>query len=242
MTQNIYDNDEFFQNYGQMRRSLEGLAGAQEWPVMRSMLPELKGARVLDLGCGYGWFCRFARESGAASVLGIDVSEKMLARARETTSDAAIEYRLADLETVDLEGMSFDLVYSSLAFHYVANFQRLIDEIFRALKPGGHLVFSMEHPIMTAPREKGWSESAAGERIWPVDHYFNEGARSTDWLAKGVIKQHRTIATIFNTLLRAGFTLERVEDWGPTDEQVASWPSLAEDLIRPPFLLVAARR
>ena len=133
MTQNIYDNDEFFQNYGQMRRSLEGLAGAQEWPVMRSMLPELNGARVLDLGCGYGWFCRWARESGAASVLGVDVSEKMLARARETTSDAAIEYRRADLETIELEGMDFDLVYSSLTFHYVVNFHRLIDEIEQSL-------------------------------------------------------------------------------------------------------------
>ena len=209
---------------------------------MRSMLPELSGTRVLDLGCGYGWFCRFARERGAAHVLGIDVSEKMLARARETTSDAAIEYRLADLETVNLEGMSFDLVYSSLAFHYVVNFRRLVEEIEQALIPRGYLVFSMEHPIMTAPREKGWLESAAGEKIWPVDHYFDEGARSTDWLAKRVIKQHRTLATVLNTLLRAGLTLARVEDWGPTDEQVASWPSLAEDLIRPPFLLVAARR
>ena len=242
MTQNIYDNDTFFQNYGRLRRSAEGLDGAQEWPVMRSMLPQLHGARVLDLGCGYGWFCRFARESGATHVLGVDVSEKMLARARETTSDEAVEYRRADLETVELEGMEYDLIYSSLAFHYVVKLQRLIEAIYRALLPRGHLVFSMEHPIMTAPREKGWSDTAAGERIWAVDHYFDEGARATDWLAKGVIKQHRTMATIFNTLLRAGFTLTRVEDWGPTDEQLASWPSLAEDRIRPSFLLVAARR
>ena len=242
MTQNIYDTDEFFQNYAQLRRSLEGLAGAQEWPVMRSMLPELKGARVLDLGCGYGWFCRWARENGAASVLGIDVSEKMLARARETTSDKAIEYRRADMERLELEPGAFDLAYSSLAFHYVAEFQRLVEEVHRAVAPGGHFVFSIEHPIYTAPVAKGWSENAAGQKSWLVDHYLDEGPRSVDWLAKGVIKQHRTAATTLNALIRAGFTLERVEDWGPTEEQVASWPDLAQDRVRPPFLLVAARK
>ena len=242
MTQNIYDTDEFFRNYAKLRRSEEGLAGAQEWPVMQSMLPELNGARVLDLGCGYGWFCRFARENGAARVLGIDVSEKMLTRARETTNEAAIEYRQADLETIELEGMEFDLIYSSLAFHYVVNFSRLIDGIFRAMTPRGHLVFSMEHPIMTAPSRQGWIVNADGEKNWPVDHYAEEGARKTDWLAKGVIKQHRTIATILNTLVRAGFALTRVEEWAPTEEQVADWPDLAEERIRPQFLLVAARK
>lgn len=241
MTQNVYDNDEFFQNYGQLRRSLEGLDGAQEWPVIKNMLPELNGARVLDLGCGYGWFCRFARENGATNVVGIDVSEKMLARARETTSDPAIEYRRADLETVELEGMEYDLVYSSLAFHYIVNFGRLVEQIEQALIPRGYLVFSMEHPIMTAPVRQRWVKDAGGGKSWPVDHYSDEGPRSTDWLAEGVIKQHRTVATILNTLLRAGFTLTQVEEWRPTDEQTASWPDLAEGLIRPPFLLVAAR-
>jgi SAM-dependent methyltransferase len=241
MTQNIYDADEFFENYAQLRRSQEGLARAQEWPAIRAMLPQLNGARVVDLGCGYGWFCRFARENGAARVVGIDVSEKMLERARETTSDSAIEYRRADLETIELEGFEYDLVYSSLAFHYVTSFSRLIEQISLALIPRGHLVFSMEHPIITAPMRQGWIR-ADGEKRWPIDHYAEEGPRETDWLAKGVIKQHRSMATVLNTLIRAGFSLNRVEEWAPTDEQVASWPDLAEERIRPQFLLVAARK
>ena len=83
MPQNIYDNDAFFAGYATLRRSREGLNGAPEWPALRAMLPDVKGKRVLDLGCGYGWFCRFAQEQGAAEVMGVDVSEKMLARARE---------------------------------------------------------------------------------------------------------------------------------------------------------------
>ena len=88
MTQNIYDNEEFFEGYSRLGRSVEGLDGAAEWPVLRALLPDLRGLDVLDLGCGFGWFCRWARQNGAADVLGIDVSERMLARSRATTQDA----------------------------------------------------------------------------------------------------------------------------------------------------------
>ena len=125
MTQNIYDDETFFAGYARLGRSVEGLEGAAEWPVLRALLPELKGAKVLDLGCGYGWFCRWAREQGADEVLGIDVSEKMLGRARKTTDDPAIGYARQDLERLALQRDSFDLVYSALAFHYIENLRGL---------------------------------------------------------------------------------------------------------------------
>ncbi|MBV8492354.1 MAG: class I SAM-dependent methyltransferase [Alphaproteobacteria bacterium] len=242
MTQNVYDNDEFFAGYGKLPRSVEGLGGAPEWPALRAMLPELRGRRVLDLGCGYGWFCRWAREQGAAQVLGIDVSEKMLARARADTKDGAISYRLADMEELDLSPGSFELVYSSLALHYVENLDRLMAQVHQALAPGGSLVFSVEHPIFTAPSNPAWSGDTPGGRAWPVDSYLNEGPRATDWLTKGVIKQHRTMATYLNMLLRLGFALRRVEEWGPSDEQIAAHPQWADERQRPPFLLIAAQR
>src|SRR5271167_4994354 len=102
MTQNIYDDDEFFAGYSRLPRSVEGLDGAPEWPALRALLPDLRGCNIVDLGCGFGWFCRWALEHGAARVLGIDVSEKMLARARGATRDAAISYVRADMECVAL--------------------------------------------------------------------------------------------------------------------------------------------
>jgi SAM-dependent methyltransferase len=242
MTQNIYDNDEFFTSYSRLRRSVGGLDEAPEWPVLRALLPDLRGRSVLDLGCGYGWFCRWARENGAARVLGIDVSEKMLARAAATTADPAITYARADMERLDLTAASFDLAYSSLAVHYIANLDGLLAQVHRALGPGGSLVFSAEHPMFTAPDAPGWIVDAAGRRVWPVNRYLDEGPRSTDWLAKGVIKQHRTIGTYLNLLLRAGFALTHVEEWGPTKEQIARDPEFADERQRPPFLLIAARR
>jgi len=242
MTQNIYDDEGFFRGYSRLPRSVAGLEGAPEWPALRALLPDLSGLRVLDLGCGFGWFCRWAREQGAAAVLGLDVSEKMLARATEFTRDPAITYTRADMERLELLPASFDLVYSSLALHYVEKLDWLMAIVYRSLAPGGSLVFSVEHPIFTAPVEPGWSINAAGRKTWPIDSYLDEGPRSTDWLAKGVIKQHRTLATYIDMLLRLGFAISHVEEWGPTEEQIASNPGWADERQRPPFLLIAARR
>ena len=242
MTQNIYDNPEFFAGYSRLGRSVEGLEGAPEWPALSALLPELRGRKAVDLGCGFGWFCRWAREQGAAEVLGIDVSENMLVRARADTADAAITYLRADMERVELPEAAFDVAYSSLALHYIENLERLLANVHRALVPGGYLVFSAEHPIFTAPAHPGWMVDAAGRKRWPVDSYLCEGPRRTDWLAKGVIKQHRTLGTYLNLLLWLGFALTHVEEWGPTDEQIAARPCLAEERQRPMFLLVAARR
>jgi len=242
MTQNIYDSEEFFQGYSRLRRSVEGLDGAPEWPALRAVLPGLRDSNVLDLGCGFGWFCRWARRQGAVRVLGIDVSEKMLARARADTLDAAISYARADMEQLELPANSFDLVYSSLALHYVENLGGLMAQAHRVLVPGGRLVFSVEHPIFTAPSDPQWVLAAAGHKTWPVDSYLDEGPRSTDWLAKGVIKQHRMLATYLNMLIDVGFVVSHVEEWAPTEEQIAAEPSWADERQRPPFLLVAATR
>ncbi len=242
MTQNIYDDEEFFAGYSRLGRSVDGLDGAAEWPALRAMLPDLPGLKVLDLGCGFGWFCRWVRAQGAASVQGIDISERMLARARTSTQDPAITYMRADLEVLELRPDSFNLVYSSLAFHYLVGLERLMSELHRSLVPGGKLVFSAEHPIYTAPTDPRWSVDGGGRKSWPVNGYLREGTRSIDWLTQGVIKQHRTLTTYINMLLRLGFTLDRVEEWRPTDEQIASRPELADERERPMFLLVSARR
>ncbi|STV75205.1 type 11 methyltransferase [Klebsiella michiganensis] len=85
MSQNIYDDPAFFAGYATLDRSVKGLEGAPEWPTIQQMLPPLSGLRVVDLGCGYGWFCRWARDRGAAQVDGLDLSSRMLERAREMT-------------------------------------------------------------------------------------------------------------------------------------------------------------
>jgi SAM-dependent methyltransferase len=242
MTQNIYDNGTFFAGYSRLPRSIEGLDGAPEWPTLRALLPDLDGRTVLDLGCGFGWFCRWARGGGAARVLGVDVSARMLERAQAETDDPAISYVRADLEHLSISPAAFDLAYSSLALHYIENLEGLLASIHVALVPGSRLVFSVEHPIFTAPIRPGWSHDPTGHATWPVDSYLDEGPRSTDWLAKGVIKQHRTVATYINLLLRSGFTISHIDEWGPSKEQTASHPEWAGERHRPSFLLLSCCR
>ena len=241
MSQNIYDNPDFFAGYATLPRSVNGLDGAPEWPALRAMLPELRDQRVLDLGCGYGWFCRYAQQQGAREVLGLDVSEKMLAQAAAMTDRPGITYQRADLETLQLSS-TFDVVYSSLALHYLSHMDALFATIFHALRPGGALVFSCEHPIYTAPRQQEWFIDDAGQRSWPVNQYQQEGERVSNWFAAGVKKQHRKLATWINALIAAGLVIERLDEWGPDVQQVAENPALDEERERPMLFLLAARR
>ncbi|WP_459615842.1 class I SAM-dependent methyltransferase [Bordetella sp. 2513F-2] len=242
MAQNIYDNPDFFAGYSQLPRQVHGLQGAPEWPAIRAMLPPLAGRRVADLGCGFGWASRWMRSQGAVSVLGVDLSQNMIGRARADTADPAIEYRIADLETLALPEAAFDLVHSALAFHYVADFRRLARMIHKALVPGGYLVFTIEHPIFMAAAHPHWIADEDGRKTWPVNGYSIEGERRTDWFARGVLKYHRTLGTTLNTLIEAGFVLNRVEEFAPTRDQIERSPELAEELERPMLLLVSAKR
>jgi SAM-dependent methyltransferase/8-oxo-dGTP pyrophosphatase MutT (NUDIX family) len=242
VSQNIYDDPRFFAGYSRLRRSIEGLDGAAEWPAMRAMLPDMRGLKVVDLGCGMGWFCRWARAAGAAEVLGLDLSSRMLDEARSASSDPRIAYEIADLARLELPSGAFDLAYSSLAFHYVADGARLYQAVARCLAPGGRLVFSTEHPIYTAPTRPSWATGEDGETIWPLNRYQMEGQRVTDWLAPGVIKHHRTLATTLNLVISAGFVIDRIEEFRPSAEEIAAQTTLVIELERPMFLLVSAHR
>lgn len=238
VAQNIYDDEEFFVAYSGLRRSVEGLDGAPEWPTLRSMLPDMTGRRVVDLGCGFGWFARWAVSAGAASVLGIDLSEKMLERATTDTSDDRIAYQRQDLESVDLPKAAFDVAYSSLALHYLPDLGRIFASVHQSLVPGGAFVFSIEHPMCTAPSNPEFVTDASGGVAWPVDQYLIEGPRTTDWLAPGIQKYHRTITSYVSGLHEAGFVLSDLCEWGPSAAQIAEVPEWAIELERPQFLLV----
>jgi SAM-dependent methyltransferase len=241
MKQNKYDDPAFFESYSAMPRSVSGLNSAGEWPAFRALLPDLAGKRVLDLGCGFGWHCRYAREVGAASVVGVDISENMLQRAREATNDTAITYRRAAIEDIDFPADSFDVVLSSLAIHYVERFDLVCQRVRESLVAGGAFVLSIEHPVFTSRAAQDWCYGAEGERQhWPVDGYGKEGIRHTQWLADDVVKYHRTVATYVNTLLESGFSLRRLEEPLPTLEQIHEQPAMKDENRRPIFLLLAA--
>lgn len=234
MKENVYDNPSFFEKYGGMSRSKEGLKGAGEWPALEKLLPAFEGKRVLDLGCGYGWHCLYAASRGASKVVGIDLSAKMLEEAARRNSGETVEYRRMGIEDFDYPPESYDVVISSLAFHYLKELQEVFGKVNRTLAAGGAFVFTMEHPVFTAYGSQDWSRDAEGNALhWPVDRYFEEGRREACFLGEKVVKYHHTLTSLLQGLLQAGFTIRAVVEPQPTPAMLEDIPSMKEELRRP---------
>lgn len=242
MKENRYDDERFFAKYGEMARSQKGLAGAGEWYELQKMLPDFHEKRVLDLGCGYGWHCKYAADHGAQFVLGTDISHKMLEKAREINAAQSIEYRRTAMEDLAFADGSFDVVLSSLAFHYIRDFEPLVEKISVWLKKDGWFVFSVEHPVFTAYGTQDWYYDADGKIMhFPVDNYYYEGEREAIFLGEKVIKYHRTLTTYLNTLLSLGFEIQRVVEPQPPQEMM-HLEGMKDEMRRPMMLLISARR
>lgn len=240
MKENKYDNEIFFEKYAQMGRSVNGLDGAGEWRELKKLLPDFKGKRVLDLGCGYGWHCVYAAQNGAASVTGADISEKMLGEAKRRTDFDCITYECAPMEDLTYETESFDVILSSLAFHYIKDFQPLAEKIYGWLAAGGNFVFSVEHPVFTAYGSQDWYYGENGEILhFPVDNYYYEGKRDAVFLGEHVVKYHRTLTTYLNTLLNCGFTIRQLVEPKPPEDML-ELPGMKDEMRRPMMLLVSA--
>jgi len=167
----------------------------------------------------------------------------MLARARATTDDARITYVQSAIEDISFAAGQFDVVIRSLALHYVGCFETVCQRVHHCLAAGAVFVFSVEHPIFTALAAQQWCLSPDGQRQhWPVDNYFQEGARNTQWLTDNVIKYHRTTATYVNALTGAGFSIRRLLEPEPLPEQLASHPDWKDEARRPMFLLILAAK
>ncbi len=211
--------------------------------VLKALLPDLREKTVLDLGCGFGWHCRYARAQQAKSVIGVDLSEKTLQKAQEKTNDPFITYLKKPIEDIHFSASQFDVIISSLAIHYVQSFEALYKKLYAYLKPNGSFIFSVEHPLFTSRHEQNWYFDKDGNRLhWAVDHYQTEGIRETSFLTQNVIKYHRTLSTYINVLIQAGFRVSAVEEPMPSEEMLKNIPEMRDELRRPMFLIISAEK
>lgn len=237
---NEYDNEVFFREYAKMPRSKDGLRAAGEWHQLKPLFPPLQGKCVLDLGCGYGWHCKFAAEQGASRILGLDLSQKMIDEARKRNAEERIAYRVCGMEEYEYPESSWDCVISNLALHYVEDLETIFQKVYRTLKPGGTFLFNIEHPVFTAGVGQDWVYTADGKaQYWPVDNYLIPGERRTHFLGCSVTKQHHTLTQILMGLLHHGFALEAVIEAEPPEEMM-DLPGMKDELRRPMMLLVKA--
>jgi 2-polyprenyl-3-methyl-5-hydroxy-6-metoxy-1,4-benzoquinol methylase len=242
--QNIYDDERFFEGYSQLERFGPGWNNAMEHPSFMSLLPDVAGLRVVDLGCGVGQLAYHLAEAGAAEVVGVDLSERMLELAQADRPHPRVRYQRAALEEIEFPPDSVNLVVSSLAFHYVEDYAGLVRRIAGWLTSNGLLVYSTEHPVYTArdPAD-GWVlDAEANRQHWALNNYAEEGLREYRWYVERVRKYHRTMATLLNGLIDAGLNIDRVLEPVPDAATLQRHPDYIDERRRPPFLLLRARR
>lgn len=242
MKQNKYDDSEFFDQYAQMPRSKYGLKAAGEWHVFESLLPVLKGKKVLDLGCGYGWHTKYIATQGAKEVIGIDISKKMIEKAQEINSDPKVTYLTGALEDMEFKAQEFDVIISSLTIHYIKDYNQLVAKVYDYLVDDGIFLFSAEHPIFTASGKQDWNYDEDGKIVdFPIDNYSYEGVRDTSFLGLDVIKYHRTMATYLNTLIEHQFNIVAVAEPTPPDNML-DIPGMKDEKRRPMMLIIKAQK
>jgi len=204
-----------------------------ERPATLSLLPEVKGKRVLDAGCGPGAYAEWLAEHGA-EVVALDANEKMVRLARQRLGSKA-QVLLANLEQpLDfLADGSFDVVVSPLVMDYIRDWESAFREFHRVLRAGGCLVFSMEHPYSKYDYHRQTSNYYAVELVEFTWRGFGKPVR--------VPSYRRPMSAVTNPLVKAGFILEQILEPLPTQEFKEDEPEDYEKLIHSPgFMCVKA--
>ncbi|MBQ7905080.1 MAG: methyltransferase domain-containing protein [Spirochaetaceae bacterium] len=238
--QNIYDNEIFFAGYKKIRENQVNANNLFEIPALFSMMPNLKDKTILDLGCGFGEHCKGFVERGAKKVIGIDISEKMLEIAKQENADSKITYINMPMENIFELTEKFDIVISSLAFHYVEDFAGVVKNVYNLLNENGAFIFSQENPLCTCHSGgQRWTKDENGNKLYlNLSNYGIEGERESTWFVDDVKKYHRTFSSIINTLIETGFKIEKLIEPLPTEDLLKKYPDYKDLFHKPDFLLV----
>jgi ubiquinone/menaquinone biosynthesis C-methylase UbiE len=199
------------------------------------LLGEVRGKRILEVGCGGGQNSIVLTKWGAICT-GVDPSDAQLAHARKLAQEHGVEVQFTSGKAEDLGDFpaeSFDLVLSSYAFDYVTDIQRAYREVWRVLKSGGPFVFCQSHPWFQAV---GWHLAGDPDAPEIGDYASWPALEEWDWAfengTSAPMRGHlRPLAQIINQLLEAGFSLERFVEQNYEDVAGAS----PEELERLPY-------
>ncbi len=244
--QNIYDKKEFFDGYQNMREQQINANNLIEKPQMQEMLPkDVSGMTILDLGCGSGGLSKMLSDAGAKYVLGTDISKNMINETNKIAVKGKLEFKVMAMEEIDQIHKKFDMVVSSLAFHYVKDFEKLIKDISNLLKPNGLLVFSQEHPMRVCrvyTNEQSKQVDIDGKHYFLISDYQNMGKRVYNWNGTNVEKYHRTMEYIINTLCNSNLNIEHIMPSYATQKAIKLVDKYKYQADLPYYLYIRAKK
>lgn len=221
---------EFAQQWAQKVRTGENITHTYlEKPAMYRALPDLVGKAVLCVGCGTGEECQEIQSRGASRIVGIDNAEGLIEIATQSYPD--IEFQVMDMEALDFPEASFDIIYASLALHYVDSWLPMLQKMHSLMKPGGEILFSIHHPLRSAMEQKkegdtfsytlGFSRTGndKGEAIG--DYLSKREIEDTLFNQLKVIYYHKPLSVILKNITEAGLVLQECIEPKPLEEAKA---------------------
>ena len=227
-----------------IQEAREGRNPTREGLLDRPMLEacgDVAGLTILDCGCGEGRFCRRLTARGAASVLGLDLCQPMIEAARAMQSDRD-EYRVADVQDLSfLEDETFDLAVSYLNQCDLPDFRANTSDVFRVLRPGGRFIVANLHPMRSATGLWHRTDDGSKQHVI-VDRYFDEGERHWTIMGVGLTNFHRSLSTYTHGFLDTGFRIEGLLEPTVTEEALALYPELDDELRVPNFIIFVLRK
>jgi len=230
----FYDDETVFSNYTAHREWTANPNTVMEEPALLEALGDVRGARVLDLGCGDAELGRMLPAAGCASYHGIDSSRRMVERAKVTLQGSSGTVTFGTMEKFSAPPDSVDLVISRLALHYVEHIEPILRACHTCLVDSGRLVFTVTHPVITS------HDSRTGEKrtSWVVDDYFVPGARPQTWMGGRVVWFHRTIEDYVRAVQQAGFRITRLSECAPSQAHFTEDPHEYQRRCRVPLFLL----
>lgn len=215
-------------------------------PALLAACEPLAGERVLDLGCGEGYFSRELARQGTR-VAAVDLSEELLgyAQAREQEEGLGIEYHQMSAAEIarHWEPAAFDLVTGCMSLQDMSEVQGVLHGAHQLLRPEGRMVFSVPHPG-TDTSVRTWERDERGAKLaLRIDRYFDSGPALCDWnmprLAYRWVTPYwrHTLEEWTAMIAAAGFLIRRLREPRPTAEQVERRPEL-DDCSRLPYFLI----
>ena len=172
------------------------------------LLGNVKGKNILEIGCGGGQ-CSIAFAMHGAKCTGLDLSKEQIKHAEELAkkNKVSVEFLKQDIQSLKgFKSHSYDIVFSAFALQYVPDLTKCFKEVARVLKKGGLFVFSFDHPFYTSLSPK----------TLRIDKYYNKSGRyaETETWSDGsrhkFVMYRRKISEIYDSLLEAGFYVEKI--------------------------------
>lgn len=226
-------------------------------PAFFALIGDIEGMMALDAGCGEGYNTRLLAKRGAR-MTGVDIAEGMIeqAQAAEASEPLGIRYEITSMAGMPMfANGQFDAVFSTMALMDCADYPAAVAEVFRVLRPGGMLAFSILHPCFVFHLEaREWMRDESGAICGlKLGDYFRRGIGEERWSFGSapdrdevelftVVYFDRTLADYLNPLCDIGFVVEAIEEPYPSEEACEAEPRLRKHQLVPISFMVRARK